>query len=76
MPLDVSVAVLAPMSAMALMRSVGGKKARPGSHPLSLLDDLSVRFPDVRLLSYENGMVVAFPYGNPAIEILKNKRGD
>ena len=67
--MEVSVAVLMPMSAIALMSSVGGKKARPGSHPRSLLDDLSVRFPDVRLLSYENGMVVALPYGNPAREI-------
>lgn len=69
MPLDVSVAVLIPISAMALMSSVGGRNARPGSHPLSLRDVLSVRFPDVRLLSYENGIVVAFPYGNPAMEI-------
>ncbi len=73
--MDVSVAVLMPMSPMALMSSVGGKKARPGSHPRSLFDDLSVKFPDVLLLSYEKGMVVAFPYGNPAREIFEKLYG-
>ena len=72
-PFEVSVAVLMPMSLMALISNVG-KKARPGSHPRSLLDVLSVRFPEVRLLSYENGIVEAFPYGNPAREIFRKTK--
>jgi hypothetical protein len=41
-PFDVSVAVAIPMSPMALIRSVGGKKAKPGSQLRSLLEDFRV----------------------------------
>jgi hypothetical protein len=73
-PFEVSAAVLMPMSLMALMSNVGGKKARPGSHSRSLLDVLSVRFPEVRFLSYENGICESFPYGNPTMEIFRKTK--